>query len=112
MGNVPKKRLRTCISFILMREKLTPDICPNILGTPCIFLMRGTTFHTRTKHQAKLYFTLSQYLHHWIAKCRHQIEEWLQKRGPKMATSAEAIRNSVISAKSGDGAGTMAEIAL
>jgi len=74
--------------------------------------MKGNTFHIHTKQQAKLYFSLSQYLHHWIAKCRHQIEEWLQKPGPKMATSAATIRNSVISAKLGDRAGSMAEIAL
>jgi hypothetical protein len=80
VGAVHKYRLPTCIFFILSCEELTPDICPSILGTPCIFLMLGTTFHTHTKEQTKFYFSLSQHLHPWIAKCRHQIYNLLISR--------------------------------
>ena len=42
--------------------------------------MPDTTWHTQTKHQAKLYFPLSQYLRPWIATCRHQTYKLLISR--------------------------------
>ena len=62
------------VFFILLCEELTLHICPSILCTPVYSsLTSGTAFHTHTKQQAKLNFSLSQYLRPWISTSRHRI---------------------------------------
>jgi hypothetical protein len=80
VGAVPKISLPTSIFFIFLCVELTPGFCPSILCTLCIFLIQGTTIHTHTKKQAKLYSYFSQYLHPWIEKCRQHIYNLLISR--------------------------------
>jgi hypothetical protein len=46
VGAVPKQLFANMYFFHSLCEEHTLDIRPSTLGTPCIFSMQGTTFHT------------------------------------------------------------------